>query len=237
MKRLIMILMMTMFTSSAWAADSPDVMPATAAQIRANIPSLPIDAIRPAAIAGLYELKVRGQIFYSDRTGKYLIASGHIFETATRKDLTAQRLEAINTIDWSTLPLDKAIVSGDPKGLPVAIFTDPVCPYCRKLEANIKDAKGIKVYTFLFPLERIHPTARADAESIWCAKDQHAALMSLMLGGKKLPAGSCKAPIDEVIALGQKLGITGTPTMIAGDGRKYAGIKTADQLQAWLNHK
>jgi len=236
MKRLGMIIMM-MLANTAWAADSPDVMPATAAQIRANIPSLPIDAIRPSPIDGLYELKVGGQLFYSDRTGKYLISSGHIFETKTRKDLTAARLEAINTVDWSSLPLKNAIVSGDPKGLPVAIFTDPNCPYCKKLETELKSAKGIKVYTFLFPLSRIHPTARAHAESIWCAKNQHEALVDLMLNGKTLAKGTCQTPIDANTALAQKLGISGTPTMIAADGRKFAGVKSAADLKAWLQGK
>jgi len=234
---LMMLAGTTISGAMAWAGDDSNVMPATAAQIRASIAGLPIDAIRPTVIDGLYELKVGGQIFYSDRTGKYLISNGHIFDTATRKDLTAARLEAINTVDWSMLPLEKAIVSGDPKGMPVAVFTDPHCPYCKKLEANLKDAKGIKFYTFLFPLERIHPTARADADAIWCAKDQHAALVSVMLDGQKVVSGTCKTPTDDVIALAQKLNIGGTPTMIASDGRRYAGVKTASELQAWLAEK
>jgi len=236
MKQLGMVLLL-LLGNNAWAADSSDVMPATAAQIRANIPALPIDAIRPAPIDGLYELKVGGQIFYSDRTGKYLIASGHIFETKTRKDLTAARLEEINTVDWSSLPLKNAIVSGDPKGLPVAVFTDPNCPYCKKLETNLKGAKGIKVYTFLFPLSSLHPTARAHAESIWCAKNQHKALVDLMLDGKVLAKGTCKTPIDANIALARTLGISGTPTLIAADGRKFAGVKSVDDLKAWLSQK
>ncbi|MDQ6973964.1 MAG: DsbC family protein [Mariprofundaceae bacterium] len=236
MKRLGMLLML-LISHNAWASDDANVMPATAAHIRANIPTLPIDAIRPAPIDGLYELKVGGQIFYSDRTGKYVIASGHIFETKTRKDLTAARLEAINTVDWSSLPLKNAIVSGDPKGLPVAIFTDPNCPYCKKLETELKDAKGIKIYTFLFPLSRIHPTARAHAESIWCAKNQHEALLDVMLHGKTLAKGTCKTPIDANTSLAQKLGISGTPTLISSDGRKFAGVKSATDLKAWLSQK
>ena len=226
-----------LWSQAALAGDSPDVVPAMAAQIRANIPGLPIDAIRPAPIDGLYELKVGGQLFYSDRTGEHVISSGHIFETKTRKDLTALRLQEINKVDWSSLPLNQAIVSGDPKGLPVAIFTDPNCPYCKKLESELKDAKGIKVYTFLFPLEAIHPTARAHAESIWCAKNKHEALLDVMLGGKTLPKGTCSTPVDANEALARKLGISGTPTMIAADGRKFAGVKTAADLKTWLQQK
>jgi thiol:disulfide interchange protein DsbC len=235
--RFVMIIMIGLMSTSAWAADSVNVAPSIAKQIRAAIPSLPIHAIRLSPISGLYELQVGGQVFYSDKTGKYLISNGHIFDTAARKDLTAERLEAINTVDWSSLPLNHAIVSGDDHGIPVAVFTDPECPYCKKLEQNMLGIKGIKFYTFLFPLERIHPDARAKATSIWCAKNQHEALLQVMLEGKTLSAGTCDTPIDANIALAASLGISGTPTLIAGDGRKYAGVKNAEQLKAWLNHK
>ncbi|MDX8398367.1 MAG: DsbC family protein [Mariprofundaceae bacterium] len=235
--RFLTIILIVLMSPAAWAADSHNVAPALAKQIRDNIPSLPIDAIHPSPIAGLYELQVGGQIFYADRTGKHLIASGHIFNTAERKDLTAQRLEEINTIDWSTLPLDTAIVSGDPQGLPIAIFTDPDCPYCKKLEQELTTISGIKVYTFLLPLEQLHPQSRQKSESIWCSDDQHQALLDVMLEDKKLPAATCETPISQIQALAKKLGISGTPTMISGDGRKYAGIKTAEQLKAWLQHQ
>jgi len=221
----------------AWAADSINVAPATAKQIRENIPTLPITSIRPSPINGLYELQVGSQIFYADRTGKYLIASGHIFNVASHTDLTAQRLEQINAVDWSSLPLEQAIVSGDPKGLPVAIFTDPECPYCKKLEVELKHAQGMKIYTFLFPLESLHPDARAKSKAIWCAENKHEALLQVMLEGKILPKATCDTPIAANMALAAKLGISGTPTLIAGDGRKRSGASTAAQLKAWLENK
>lgn len=235
--RLTILLLLSLISSSAWAGDSVNIAPATAKQIRENIPSLPIDAIRPSPIRGLYELQVGGQIFYSNRSGKYLIASGHIFDVPTHTDLTAKRIEEINTIDWSSLPLNQAIVSGDADGLPVAIFTDPECPYCTKLERQLKDAKGIKFYTFLFPLESIHPKARGKAESIWCAENQHEALQQVMLEGKTLPKATCETPISANIALAGKLGISGTPTLIAGDGRKTSGVQSSEQLLVWLKNK
>jgi len=233
--RFVVILLMSFMTGTAWASDSVNVAPAIAKQIRENIPSLPIDAIRPSVINGLYELQVGGQIFYSDRTGKYLIASGHIFDVTSHTDLTAKRLEEINKIDWSSLPLNQAIVSGDPDGLPVAIFTDPECPYCKKLEISLKGSTGIKFYTFLFPLESIHPQARAKSESIWCSKNQHETMLQVMLEGKTLPKATCSTPIAKNIALARKLGINGTPTIISGDGRKFSG--NPKQLKAWLENK
>ena len=204
-------------------------------QIRHQITDLKIDAVRPAPIHGLYEVQSGHHIFYSNAKGTLLIAGGHIFDTRTHEDLTEGRLEQINRIDWSVLPLDKAIVSGDPKGMAVAIFTDPDCPFCRRLEQELQHMKGIRVYTFLYPLTRIHPKARIHAEAIWCAKHRHKELLDVMLHNADPPAGHCDTTaLDEIQALGEKLGIHGTPTMIAGDGRMFAGFKGPASLKAWL---
>ncbi len=235
--RWIAAILMGFISVSAWAEDSVNVAPAIAKQIRAAIPSLPIQSLRLSPISGLYEAQVGNQIFYVDKTGKYLVSGGHIFDTIARKDLTAERLERINTVDWSSLPLEQAIVSGDEDGLPVAVFTDPECPYCKKLETSLKGAKGMKIYTFLFPLESIHPASRAKAEAIWCSENQHEAMLQVMLEGKTLAKGTCQTPISKNIALAAKLGISGTPTLIAGDGRKRAGASSAAQIKQWLENK
>lgn len=204
-------------------------------QIRHQITDLKIDAIRPSPIKGLYEVRSGRSLFYSNATGTYLIAGGHIFDTRTHEDLTEDRLEQINHIDWSILPLDKAIVSGDPNGMPLAIFTDPDCPFCRRLEQELQHAKGIKLYTFLYPLTMIHPHALEHAKSIWCAKHRHKVLLSVMLHNANPPKAHCNTKaLDEITALGRKLGIHGTPTMIAGDGRMFAGYMPLDRLMGWL---
>jgi len=214
--------------------------PSAEQTVRANLsrlsPNFKVDAIKPLdAIPGLYEIQSGGNIFYTDATGGYLI-SGHIFRTKDRKDLTAARIEDINRVDWNTLPLKDAVVSGDPNGTPIAIFTDPECPYCRQLETELPKTRGLKVYTFLFPLAQLHPKAYAKAAAIWCAKNQHKTLLDVMLGNvplDKLPKATCDTPIDRNIKLGQSLGITGTPTLIAHDGRKHAGVMSAKKLMEW----
>jgi len=203
-------------------------------------PQLQVKSVRPFdAIPGLYEVQIRDTVFYTDAEGKHLI-SGHVIETSTRKDLTQLRIEDLNRVDWSALPLKDAIVSGDPKGTPVAVFTDPECPFCRQLEQELPKVKGIKIYTFLFPLESIHPHSRAKAEAIWCAKDQHKALQAIMLDNKQagdIKSTICNSPVASNVKLGESLGITGTPTLIAKDGRKHAGGFSAQQLMDWANNK
>jgi thiol:disulfide interchange protein DsbC len=230
MRGLIMLAML-LFPMAAQAADISKVEQ----QIRHQITDLRIDAVRPSPIKGLYEVQSGRNIFYSNATGTHLIAGGHIFDTRTKEDLTEDRLEQINSIDWSVLPLDKAIVSGDPNGMAVAIFTDPDCPFCRRLEQELQHAHGIKVYTFMYPLTRIHPHAREHAESIWCAKDRHKVMLDVMLNDANPPKAHCNTKtLDDIQALGEKLGIHGTPTLVAGDGRMFAGYMPLDRLEAWL---
>jgi thiol:disulfide interchange protein DsbC len=205
--------------------------------IRKQVPEMNISGVRYSPVPGLYEIQSGNNIFYVDHTGKYLIANGHIFDTTTKQDLTASRIEQISRINWGVLPLDKAVVSGDPNGIEMAVFTDPDCPYCRTLEKSLKDLKGVKVYTFLMPLKRLHPDATRKAEAIWCSKDQHAALTQVMLEDKAIRGGGCETPLDDIAKLAANLNIHGTPTIISHDGRRRSGNMPAEQLKAWLIQK
>lgn len=237
MRRLLLAALCAgMWMNMAWA---DGVSKEIENRIRAANTDLPISAVNATDIPGIYELVVGNNVFYTEKTGSYIIAGGHIFNTKTKTDLTAARLEVINKVDWDSLPLDKAIVSGNPKGKEIAIFTDPDCPYCRKLEKDMAGQNELKIYTFLFPLEKLHPNAREHARSIWCAKDPHQTMQDLMVNGKVPAAASadCETPIDEIQALANKLNIRGTPTMVARDGRKRSGAASVDKLVAWLDKK
>jgi len=236
MMRVLIILMLLLAPGSLFAADDPNIAPRMAEQIRLQNSDLNIDAIRRTPVSGIYEIAIGANIYYVDHSGKYLF-SGHLFDTTKKTDLTAARLQEINKIDWSVLPLDKAVISGDDDGVEMAVFTDPDCPYCRKFEENLKGMKGVKVYTFLLPLTQLHPDARRKSEAIWCAKDQHAALQSVMLDDKAISGGGCATPLDEIAALAAGLNISGTPTLVSRDGRKLAGMLPAEQLKVWLAGK
>jgi len=196
-----------------------------------------VDEVNPSPISGLFEVRSGRNIFYSDADGSHFFIGGHMIDTVAKKDLTKARMEELNRIDWSVLPLDKAVVSGDKSAkLELAIFTDPECPYCRQFEKELAKLKGVKVYSFLFPLN-FHKHARGWSSAIWCSKDKHKMLTDIMVNNADPKAGTCDTPIDEIIALGKKLGINGTPTMIAGDGRMASGGKDAASLKAWLQEK
>ncbi len=243
---LLMITMMLLSTPAAMAAETTAIDSKTAEQIRKALPMVPIVAIKGSPMPGLYELQVGTQILYSDSTGRYLMRGGHILDMQEQKDLTQQRLEDINRVEWSTLPLDKAIVSGDKNAKKsIAVFTDPDCPYCKGLEKTLKEVKGVKVYTFLYPLTQLHPDARKKSEAIWCSKDQHKMMLNVMLDGqladeksRQAANTSCKTPLDDIAAVANKLNIHGTPAIIAGDGRRMSGApRTAEALNNWIANR
>jgi thiol:disulfide interchange protein DsbC len=55
-----------------------------------------------------------------------------------------------------------------------------------------------------------------------------------MVNGKMAPAAaaSCETPNDKVLALGQKLHITGTPTIFFTDGSRIPGAVDQQTLEA-----
>jgi len=236
MMRLLIILLLFLAPGSLFAADDPNIAPKMTEQIRKQNSDLNIDAIRRTPVSGIYEITIGANIYYVDRSGKHLF-SGHLFDTTKKTDLTAARLQEINKIEWGVLPLDMAIISGDTDGVEMAVFTDPDCPYCRKLEESLKELKGVKVYTFLLPLTQLHPDAKRKSEAIWCAKDRHAALTQVMLKGKPITGGGCETPLNDIAMLAASLNIQGTPTIISKDGRKLSGSMPAGQLKAWLTGK
>ncbi|MDP2324945.1 MAG: DsbC family protein, partial [Gammaproteobacteria bacterium] len=96
--------------------------------------------------------------------------------------------------------------------------------------------KDITVYTFLMPLEQLHPQAKDKAVAIWCSNDRSAAWQSVTTQETKgaLKAAPCEHPIDRNLALAASLGINGTPTLVAVDGRMKAGALPAEEISAWL---
>ena len=55
-----------------------------------------------------------------------------------------------------------------------------------------------------------------------------------MWRGESVPQADCPHPVDRNVALGERLGINGTPTLIAFDGRMLPGAASKDQIEAWL---
>lgn len=96
--------------------------------------------------------------------------------------------------------------------------------------------KDIAFYLKLFPLVKIHPKAYEKSMAIVCKKSLE--LLEDNFAGKKLPPPECKTKeIDENLKLGERLGITGTPTIIFPDGSIVPGAMDANALISRIDRK
>ncbi len=211
------------------------------AKFRSLYPGTQIDRIAPSEITGVYEVSMGKNIAYVDATGQYFIF-GHLYDMRSQRDLTAERAELLSRIDFASLPLQDAIKTVRGKGRRVfAVFSDPDCPYCQSLEKEMVTLNDVTVYTFLFPLTALHPQSREHAIAIWCASNPSDAWHTFMIDGK-MPrdnngstARECPHPMERNIALGKKLGVHGTPTLISSDGRVKAGAANGKEIATWLD--
>lgn len=206
--------------------------------IESSYPKYKVESIKKTSYSGLYEVFMGGQIIYTDEKFSFLIAEGRIVDPKTKKDLTGERLEDLTKIDFSSLPLALAIktIKGD-GSRKLVVFSDVDCPFCKRLEQNeFIHINNITIYTFLFPIEKLHPDAKNKSRLIWCAKDRSKAWLDWSLN-ETLPAGkaNCEPPTEQVLELGSKLGITSTPTLIFSDGKRMLGAQPYKEIEKVLN--
>jgi thiol:disulfide interchange protein DsbC len=158
-----------------------------------------------------------------------------VFDARTREDLTAKKRDQLLKVDVKSLPLESAvkIVRGDGSRTLVT-FEDPNCPYCKKLFKDLDGLKNVTIYTFLYPI--LSQDSFEKSRAIWCAKDRAAAWADLMGKGQAPPAAAadCKHPLQQVLELGRKLDINGTPTLIFPSGRRAPGAVPLERIEQML---
>jgi len=202
----------------------------------ARFPGSKVSSVSKTPLPGIYEVVADGnQIAYVDQKAEYLVL-GEVIDLKNRRNLTREKVDQLMTIRFDSLPLQNAIkfVKGDGKRT-LAVFSDVDCPFCKKLEPELAKLDNLTIYMFPYPIASLHPDAGRKSKQIWCSKDRAKAWEDLMLRGKQ-PAkvADCKNPIDENVALGQKLGISGTPTLVFANGRRVPGYLQADKIEALL---
>lgn len=207
------------------------------AVIRKNIaermPDFPkIDEVSKSPIPGVYEIRVGTEVLYTDEHGDHLI-QGDMSDTRTRVNLTQARIDKLTAVDFASLPLKDAIVYKQGTGArKIAIFADPNCGYCKKFERDLGQIKDVTVYTFLYPI--LGGDSPEKAKNIWCAKDNTAVWRNWMVSGS-LPARQMAAcdtsALDRNTAMGRKLRVTGTPSLVFEDGKRVPGALPPDEVE------
>ena len=205
--------------------------------LQAKVPQLAIESVGKSPLPGLYEVVANGAVFYADEKGQYLIVAERVLDLDAKKDILEERVNRLTGIRFDALPLDMAFknVKGNGKRR-LAVFSDPDCPYCRRLEQDLRKLNDVTVYTFLLPIEQLHPAATEKARAVWCSPDRQKTWDELMLNNVA-PANTkaCENPVDKIVAFAQQKRINATPTMFLVDGTRVSGAKSAGELDRLMN--
>ncbi|HSJ81507.1 MAG TPA: DsbC family protein, partial [Thiobacillus sp.] len=171
-----------------------------------QFPGANIASVQKTPYSGLFEVYLDGQLIYIDAKAQYVFA-GDVIDLKNRSNLTQARLNQLQAVKWDSLPLGDAlkVVKGN-GARKLVVFSDVDCPYCRKFEEELAKVDNITVYTFLYPIEGLHPKAVQTSKQIWCAPDRNKAWDQYITRGT-VPNndGKCANPVEATIALGAKL--------------------------------
>ena len=214
---------------SAAAEDAADAK--ARAAIQTLVPGATIDSIAESVLPGFYEVIVQGQIVYVSTDGRYLL-QGSIYDIGTKTDMTEVARGSLRRGALKGVGADKRIAYSPAKPKhTVTVFTDIDCGYCRKMHSQMADYNklGISIEYLFFPRAGVGSESFDKAVSVWCATDRNKALTDAKAGAA-LDKKECANPIEEEYALGNKIGVSGTPAVIAADGTQLGGYLPPDQL-------
>lgn len=193
--------------------------------------------VQISPIQGLYLVIAPPRVLYISEDAKYII-DGDITNINTGENYTgayrnASRFAAVDA------EKDSMIIFSPPKDKikhTISVFTDMDCYYCQKLHKEISEYNklGIEVRYLAYPRQGLKSPAYDKSVTVWCSKDQKAALTKAK-NGEKLAALKCDSPVDKHFALGNLLGVRGTPALLLENGQLYPGYVPAARLSEALN--
>jgi thiol:disulfide interchange protein DsbC len=236
MKRLLTAALLGVLATCATASDKEEA--AVRGAIEALVPGATIDSLGKAPLPGFYEVALGGQVVYISSDGKYLI-QGALYDIPARADLTEASKARIRAVALKDLGPDKRIVFAPeaPKHS-VTVFTDIDCGYCRRMHDEVAEynRRGIAIEYLFFPRAGAGSEAWDKAVSVWCSDDRRKALTDAK-AGREVDRKQCRNPIEEEYALGNRIGVNGTPMIIAADGTQLGGYVPPERLLQLLEQR
>ena len=191
----------------------------------------PISGVRQTPY-GLYEVQLGMDLVYTDEKVTFVL-DGTLIDAKTRRDITRERQDSLAQMPFDQLPFELSFkqVRGD-GSRKMAIFEDPNCGYCKQLRKSIEGMNNVTIYTFPYPI--LSPDSTQKVRNVWCASDRAAVWEAWMLQNKVPESADCEVPIDQMVALGQKLMVRGTPGLFFADGSRVGGAIPREEIEKRL---
>ena len=221
-------------TSLATQADE-DVIRAT---LETAMPSMAVDSIAPSPVEGIFEVSSRQNattdVIYVTADGSHFFTGDLVLlvESGT-VNLSRQREDGARRSVLEELDVDDMVVFAPSEGTKAVLYvlTDVDCGFCRRFHGEVADltALGVEVRYLAFPRAGIGSPTYERMVSAWCSNDRELALSRLKVG-ETVEDQTCESPVALQFAMGQRLGIRGTPTLITQRGRIIGGYRSASEI-------
>ena len=232
--KIVVTITICLFVTPIYSADSE--LETARKNIAERFKTVNANNITPSTIPGLYQVAMPPRYFYVSADGRYLV-DGDLIDMQSKKNISeplrnksvAAAIEAMG--ENSMIVFGKSTLKHT-----ITVFTDIDCVYCRKLHNEIKkyNELGIRVRYLAYPRAGIGSGSFTKAEAVWCAKDKNKA-MTQSKNGTSIKSEKCKNPVAQHYALGNMMGVRGTPAIVLENGTIVPGYVPAARLAEGLN--
>lgn len=199
-------------------------------------PDAPVLSVQPAALPGLQEVELPGRLVYVSDDGRFLMG-GDLFDLASNRNLSEVRRAARRAERLAGLAPSVGIRIGPAAARhEVYVFVDLNCGYCQQLHAKLAafSEQGIALTFLAYPLSPPGSPGYQALEKVWCSEDRSVALAQGFMGALSTARGACETTIGTQRALGEALGVQGTPALFSRSGIALGGYGDAAELRARL---
>ncbi len=195
------------------------------------------DVIKKTPVEGIYEAVFGMELIYVSADGRYFF-SGDMIDGQTRTNMSEKARTSARKAEMHSNSAKGAITfkaKGEEKHV-LSVFTDVTCPFCTKLHKEVPklNEAGVTVNYLAYPRAGVGSGSYKQMVNIWCADDQQDALTKAK-EGTAVDANSCDNPVANHFALGQKIGVSGTPALVTDEGALIPGYRPAEQLVKMLD--
>ena len=169
----------------------------------------PISGVRLTPY-GLYEVQLGMDLVYTDEKVNFVL-DGTLIDAKTRRDITRERQDSLAQMPFDQLPFELSF---------------------KQVRKAIDGINNVTIFTFPYPI--LSPDSTQKVRNVWCASDRAAVWDAWMIQNKVPATLDCDVPIDQMVALGQKLMVRGTPALFFADGSRVGGAIPKDDIEKRL---
>ncbi|MDG2046555.1 MAG: DsbC family protein [Halioglobus sp.] len=218
------------------AAQTLDEAELDALRAALNVGGVEVMSAQMSEMPGVVEVQLKaGPLVYSTLKGDFFIVgdlysvgqTGFVNLAEQRRD--QERVEVLAEVDRD----DMIIFSPEGETLAyIYVFTDVSCYYCQKLHQEVPELNksGVEVRYLAYPRAGVDSVPGKQLVSAWCAENPQETLTRLK-SKESVPESRCKDnPVAAQFALGQELGVNGTPAIIMETGEMIPGYRPAADL-------